>query len=377
MSNIKSIIAAATLTLGMVQNVSAQQKEETKEYPYAFIGVQGGAQAIINGAKLSDVIAPVGQINGGMWWSPALGTRITLQGGQSKEGVSGLGTYKFTYGSANIDLMINLSNLVCKSDKHPLDVILLGGFGANKAFGNEWRDIEGYPYTGTPGSRIETGSKVHNHVTHNDRLGLILSYNISDNVAVNLEGQANHYGSRDYAVNVNGGRDWQVAAFAGITIKLNSKKKQTKPESTVVAQDYDNSRQAETATVPAPTPEKKREDPKPVVKAKENIQKEIFFKINKTDGTEAESQKIAEAAEWLKAHPTAKATIKGYADKGTGTAEINARMAKSRADNVAKKLTVTYGIDASRLEVSSYGDTVQPKAENDDNRLVIIVATEQ
>ena len=91
-------------------------------------------------------------------------------------------------------------------------------------------------------------------------------------------------------------------------------------------------------------------------------------------GTEAD--KVAQFAEWLKQHPTAKATIKGYADAGTGNPTINKRYAEQRAETVKKLLVETYGIDASRLEVSSYGDTVQPKSNNDDNRVVLGVAKE-
>ena len=76
----------------------------------------------------------------------------------------------------------------------------------------------------------------------------------------------------------------------------------------------------------------------------------------------------------MKENPKAKATIKGYADAGTGNARINARYAQERAEGVKKLLVEKYGIDASRLEVSSFGDTVQPFSENDSNRVVIAVA---
>ena len=47
--------------------------------------------------------------------------------------------------------------------------------------------------------------------------------------------------------------------------------------------------------------------------------------------------------------------------------------AKGRAENVAKALTAA-GIDAARITVDAKGDTVQPFAENDMNRVTIAIA---
>ena len=63
-----------------------------------------------------------------------------------------------------------------------------------------------------------------------------------------------------------------------------------------------------------------------------------------------------------------------YADSGTGTAEINQRLARQRAEAVRDLLVQKYGIDESRLTVDSKGSSEQPFAENDWNRVVIMVA---
>ena len=46
--------------------------------------------------------------------------------------------------------------------------------------------------------------------------------------------------------------------------------------------------------------------------------------------------------------------------------------AEKRAADVTNKLINEHGLDASRLTTDSKGDTVQPFAENDKNRCVII-----
>ena len=61
----------------------------------------------------------------------------------------------------------------------------------------------------------------------------------------------------------------------------------------------------------------------------------------------------------------------GYADAGTGTADVNRRISEKRVNKVAKLLTEKYGIEASRISSSFKGDTVQPFKANDENRVVI------
>ena len=79
----------------------------------------------------------------------------------------------------------------------------------------------------------------------------------------------------------------------------------------------------------------------------------------------------------MKDHPTAKAVLTGYADAGTGNAEINRTISEKRTARVYKVLTEKYGINASRLSTDYKGDTVQPFKNNDSNRVVIGIAKEQ
>ena len=48
-----------------------------------------------------------------------------------------------------------------------------------------------------------------------------------------------------------------------------------------------------------------------------------------------------------------------------------------RAESVKKELTKKYGIKANRITTDSKGDTVQPYADNDRNRLTIVLAEEK
>jgi outer membrane protein OmpA-like peptidoglycan-associated protein len=83
---------------------------------------------------------------------------------------------------------------------------------------------------------------------------------------------------------------------------------------------------------------------------------------------------IKTIADYLKQYPEAKASVMGYADKGTGNAKINEQLAEKRANVVAEQLKTKYGISADRLTVGSKGDTEQPFSTNDWNRVVIMIA---
>lgn len=390
MKAIYKMLAATAVLFGSTLTASAQyenskyaNREETRDYPNFFIGVQGGAQAIINGYKFGDVITPIGAVQGGIWISPSFGTRLQISGWKGREGwEEGYGTYNYKYAAAGLDVMVNLTNAFSKTDKHAFNVILFGGLGANKAWGTEYRDLTYNPEDGTEAQDYFTymnyaeGAHTHNHAAFETRAGLIFDLAINNRWHVNLEGGINHIGSRGDIHQFNGAKEWQVDALFGISFHFGKKAKKSSTSSALASQDYDNARNTASAVASAPVV-KEEPAPKPAPKKKESVQKEIFFMISQSTPSGAEATKVSDVANWLKAHPSAKATIKGYADKGTGTAEVNQRVSRERAEKVAKQLTDDYGIDASRLTVTAYGDTVQPYADNDSNRVVIVVGQEQ
>ena len=133
---------------------------------------------------------------------------------------------------------------------------------------------------------------------------------------------------------------------------------------------------AQPAAQPQPKPEVKPQ-PKPVEQKPESEGLTVRFALAKAEVTEEEEAKIAAFAQWLKNHPKAKAEITGYADAGTGNTGINSNLSRQRVQAVAKILTQKHGISASRIKTAYKGDTVQPFAANDDNRVVIGTAVEK
>ena len=98
----------------------------------------------------------------------------------------------------------------------------------------------------------------------------------------------------------------------------------------------------------------------------------FFYNIRVTNFDEADDAKLQELVKYVNNNAVKMIYIKGYADKGTGNPYVNRKYAKQRAENVKKALINKYGIDAKMIECLSYGDTVQPYAENDKNRCATI-----
>ena len=117
---------------------------------------------------------------------------------------------------------------------------------------------------------------------------------------------------------------------------------------------------------PVPCPE--------VEKSVPGIKSHVSFGLAKTNIAEDQQVNILAIADYMKQYPRSKATITGYADKGTGSAKVNAELAKKRARMVADELINRYGISADRLSVDSKGSEVQPFTTNDWNRVVIMIA---
>ena len=98
----------------------------------------------------------------------------------------------------------------------------------------------------------------------------------------------------------------------------------------------------------------------------------FFYNIRVVNFDAEDDAKLQELVKYVNTGKVNMIYIKGYADKGTGNPYVNRKYAKQRAENIKKALISKYGIDGKLIECLSYGDTVQPYAENDKNRCATI-----
>jgi outer membrane protein OmpA-like peptidoglycan-associated protein len=122
---------------------------------------------------------------------------------------------------------------------------------------------------------------------------------------------------------------------------------------------------------PAPTLEPEPR-PRKTVAAKPS-QNEVYFGYNSFRPGGQGSTALARTVRWLTESPDVNVIIEGHADP-TGNPDDNLALAQRRAEFVRDHL-VAAGIDASRIEVISYGDTRLKYGRSDGrNRRVAVVA---
>ena len=376
-SKIKYVLFASALLLGATSAMAqvTYTDKEGNEYQFkkhAFLDLQGGAQYTLGEAKFGDLISPNVQLGLGYQFSPLFGMRLQANGWQSKGGWAGFranpgetpynATYKFKYVAPGVDFMFNLSNLFCGwNPNRVLNVTAFLGGGANIAWDNDEVNELATTIKNTSAYNLEylwDGTKVRPY----GRAGIELAFKVSKSVSLMIEGNANVISDK-YNSKKADNPDWYFNALAGLRINLG--KSATKKEKPVEPE-------------PAPAPVQKVEEPAPapapVEKKVEEIRRDIFFTINSNKISEKENKKILEVIDFLVKYPEAKVVVTGYADKGTGNDRVNDRIAAKRAAAVVWMLEKRYGIPAERITEESKGARVQPFAENDKNRVSIMIA---
>ena len=252
----------------------------------------------------------------------------------------------------------SLSTLFCGF--HPKRVFngyLFGGVGLNRGFDNDEAnalDTRTYEmeYLWQEGKFLVAG-----------RFGLGCDLRLNDRLSINIEANANALSDK-FNSKKAGNCDWQLNALVGVSIRLGKSYTKTapvyyEPEPVVTEQ-------------PKPAPVVEQPQPKKEVVI-EPLKQNIFFAINSAKIQDDQQAKIASLVEYLEKNATAKVSVTGYADKGTGNARINSKLSEKRANNVVEALKAK-GIAADRITVAYKGDTVQPYNTPEENRVSICIA---
>ena len=95
----------------------------------------------------------------------------------------------------------------------------------------------------------------------------------------------------------------------------------------------------------------------------------IFFTIGSYTVRKSEEAKLMKLINFLNSNPDYSVSLVGYADKATGTPERNMYVSKVRVEVVKAKM-IELGVSADRITSAYVGDTEQPFAENDKNRVI-------
>lgn len=374
---LNKVILSGVVALSCV-SASAQEADKTVNVftPHWYAQAQIGGQYTLGEIGFGKLLSPNAQVGVGYNFNQVVGARLSLNTWQSKAGQNVAGNvykWKWNYVAPMVDATFNLTNLFCEYNPDRLvEVGVFGGIGANIAWGNdEAADAkaailkseaatEALKYGATPLENLWDGTKTRFVA----RVGANVDFRVSDRVKLGVELSANTLSDK-YNSKKAGNPDWYFNALVGVKVALGETHT--------------------TKVIPAPKPvekiieriiEKPAPAPAPKVESKvveENFRRDIFFPIGNSNIAKSQSTKIAEIVEYMKENPDAKITLTGYADKGTGSAAFNDKIAARRAQTVYNTLAAK-GVAKSRMIKESKGSRVQPFEENDMNRVTICIA---
>ena len=365
------MIAVALLTLGSVANAQQSMSDESLEFrPHWSLGVQGGAGYTLGEASFAKLLSPAAQLSATYHFHHAFGVRAGLSGWQGKGGlVVSEDIYRFQYGQLSADFTVDLASLIAGFDhQRVFSPYLFAGIGGAYGFNNEeatalaGKYSVAFPYIWDKKAFVV------------GRLGAGVDFWLTKAIALGIEGNANMFSDKLNSKEAGKGllADWQFDLLAGVKFRLGDN---TRPSAVYAAQVA--AAEAAAAAAAALAAEKAAAEKAAAEKAAaekaavaaENSE-DVFFTIDSYYIRANEGKKLEKLAAWMKENPDFTVTLVGYADKKTGTYEINQRISERRANAVKERL-VKLGVPADRIMTFFKGDTVQPFAENAKNRVVI------
>lgn len=361
----KKILFTAAAALLMSNAAMAQNccSKGGKLKSYSYVEAQGGVEWTITDAKIDKLLMPVGALSFGHYFSPAIGARLHVSGLQAKGRFEEMDKdYKWNYLTTDADLLVNLSSFFSCNYARPLNVIFVGGIGLV----NSWKNDDLACIVSENPNMAPLAWDDKHHLSHNLRAGLRLETNVTKPFGVSLEVDANNMSDR-FNGKTNDTDDWMISGMIGLSWRFGHRykecaQKQVEPVAPVVVPE----------PAPAPAVVEKKLVKKEIEKEEAvKLHKEVFYAI-RVSANETPSAIMEQVAKFIKENKNTKVSIVGYADKGTGNPTINKKYAANRANEFKDDLVKRYGIDPAIITTDSKGDTVQPFAENDKNRCVII-----
>lgn len=362
-----------------VMNNCPAYKTEFEQAPAAhwFIELHGGAAILPFGNKANDVaefinrLSPIASISFGRWSSPYFATRArayawNVYSFDKLPGAAEVTRYQNVFGAASLEFMFDLVNYFAPyRESRVFHFIPFIGVGGHYKL---------YSADDKKGDKLGTKNDLSGLLNG----GLTLKFRLGKRVDLNLEGQMmlsknNFQGTND----VHQPADVTVLASAGLTFKLGQVAFQP-----ITPMDYElvNDLNSQISTLRAENAELSKrpvscpECPEVVVPEDTEtpvIENIVAFRLNSAKIDKNQMINVYVSAEAAKAND-AKIYIIGYADEQTGNAGINMSLSQRRAEAVRKALIDNYGVNPDNIIIDYKGDTVQPFATNEWNRVAII-----
>ena len=327
-------------------------------------------------ANIGDRLGWMGQIEVGRWNSPNWGARLVIEGGNIQHvnpAVSAPFGPEKNWLGGHVDIMYDIINAWGSYNPDRVySLIPYLGIGYMYGLNEDWERPN--PDNGLFQTQNQT-------LTYN--VGLINNFQISNSVALFLElgfrlTDANFDGVGGSGIAEHISHDGLFTGTAGVKFGLGGKQDFTPAE----LMDYNlindlnsqiNRLRAENEQLrqrPESCPDCPEVEPT-VVSEAVYVPNVVFFRINSSTIDRGQQVSVYNTAEYMKANPNSSVNIIAYADRQTGTPDYNFALSERRARAVADALINDHGINSDRISIDWKGDTEQPYAENDWNRVAI------
>ena len=322
--------------------------------PHWYVKAQGGAAYDIGEAKFSQLVSPALQLSLGYKFNEFIGVRGSLSGLWARNRYAyPEAKYSWNFIQPAVEAEFDLTNLFWGFDpERKTSLYAFVGGGVAFSFNND-DAVEADKRFGIDFQKLWKDTRLNPVV----RAGLGVDYNITDEIAIGAEVNANmlpdHFNSK---IGRHDNRDWHFNALVGVKFTLGKSYGYTHALYEDIVQP-----------VTQPEPQPQFVDV-PIEKISFNVN--IQFLINQSVIRANQIPKLQRLLTYLNEHPRAFIRLSGYADKDTGTPEINMRLSQERAQVVSQYL-MDAGIEEWRIRRFAKGDRVQPFDIPEDNRVCI------
>lgn len=385
----KKIILLFIITLSTV-TLSAQQKEgqsaqagsnttfvDNGFWDNWFIGAGAGAN-IYFGDKDVDAtfwrrmtVTPNFQF--GKWFNPYSGARIKLSGGTNIHTFNNDASLmtRNRYVSAELNYMLNVTDYLMPYNADRI-YAFIPYIGVGWAYGWDYKKLPEYA----------SNSNHVNSVTFD--AGIINRFRFSPRVALDIE-LSGKLLKDDFDQRTGSKRGYDLLGTASASLIFTVGKKAVFTEAilrdqseidqlnnTINMQRADMARLAQRPVEQTEPTVVVKEVIREVQVSEEPVNNVVLFGINKVKVESHQEVNVYNVAKYLKENPDKKVRVIGYTDKETGTAVINEKLSRQRAQNVADIMTGKYGINQDRVIVEWEGQTNPPFDVMEWNRAVIL-----
>ena len=346
-----------TLVMAIIAAFSFTAKAQVFD-PYFYLQLQGGASFDHGDVQFTKLISPAAQVALGYQMNDAWAVRLAATGWQAKNTAPSSATiYGFKFVQPMVDLVLDLGTAFAgwNPDRVFNPYIYVG---AGSAIGLENQDAINLSAT-EAFSRLWEPTKF----MWATRSGLGADIRLTDRLALNLEFNGNIYSeSFDSKLNnpYDDGGDYRFNAFAGLKFNFGKVTRKVKPAPVAPAATYTRPEPAQPKKEVTQEPSKPTYQPQPAAQPIElGADVDIFFDLNKSVIRDDQVNTLNRLVSFMRNTPDAKVKLDGYADKQTGTADINQELSEQRVIAVRQYL-VSRGIDPARITTAAHGDKVQP-----------------